>query len=73
MAEKSLELPGTYVITAEEFMTIEEAADYLGVAPRHLRRAWRDGEILGRKIGRSIIITKLSMLSWIHSGSCPSK
>lgn len=64
-----LELPGTYVITPEEFMTLDEAADYLGVTKFHLRRAWRNGEILGRKIGRQVIITKLSLLDWIHRGA----
>jgi len=51
-----------------DILTLAEAAAYIGIAPRTLRKWLQTKSIPGRKIGRIWRFSKRQLREWIESG-----
>lgn len=51
-----------------EILTIDEAAQLLGVSTKTFAKVLREGQIPGRKIGREWKFSKRALIDWVGSG-----
>jgi len=55
------------ISTAKEILTLEEAAELLGISPRALREAAARGEVPARKIARRWRFSRFALHQWLGS------
>jgi excisionase family DNA binding protein len=49
------------LINPDDYLTLVDAAEYIGVTKQSLSQAWKHGKILGYQIGRTVILHKESV------------
>ncbi|MBU4194814.1 MAG: helix-turn-helix domain-containing protein [Actinobacteria bacterium] len=52
----------------KEILSVEDAAEFLGISPYTVRKHARQGLIPGRKVGREWRFSRDSLLEWLGCG-----
>lgn len=58
---------------AEDFMTVDQLADIMGVNRKTVYDSIKAGDIPAKHFGRKIVLYKPTVLAWLSSGDSPKK